>query len=222
MVNRRIRLSAFLIAALCITNMSACSQQSTSTTSSVAANQTSSLASSETSSESTDQSIIYGKVTAIDGSKITLALGTIKDGKENAKGGKQPQNDASSGSEKASAPSGKNNGSAPSDNGAPPSGNNGGNNAGHQSMDLLTLSGETSTITVSDTSIIKKQSMEKPDKSSQADKNSSTSSNSSASLSDIKVGTILSISKDSSGTLSAITILGGSGGPNSNENSSQK
>ncbi|PXV96061.1 hypothetical protein C8E03_101694 [Lachnotalea glycerini] len=171
-----------------------------------------------------DDSVVFGKVTAIDGSDITLALGEMAqgnnmDGKEapsgdsnstggqtasteapsgeapsgdaNAAGGQAPSGEAPSGE----APSGDANaagGQAPS--GEAPSGDT--NAAGGQAPDMSTLfteSGETTTITVDDESIIKLVS---------------GTETTTGSLSDITVDTILSIEYDDSDNITSITIQG--------------
>jgi hypothetical protein len=68
---------AALLIAINILTFTACSQQNTSTAAS----------SSVTSSAATvDQSTIYGKVTAVNGTKVTLALGTLNQSAEAASG----------------------------------------------------------------------------------------------------------------------------------------
>ncbi|MFB0919711.1 MAG: stalk domain-containing protein [Oscillospiraceae bacterium] len=137
-----------------------------------------------TSSEET----LFGQVTAISGSTITLALAT--DDMQKSEG--TPPSGAPSGTSNSStsgtvpsAPptdsstSGSSSGTAPS---APPSGS--GTEGG------LTLTAETKTITVSDSTVITLD-----------DKGQSTS----AKLSDITVGSILSVTM-SDGTVKAITI----------------
>lgn len=225
MGNSKIRLPIILAAILCITAFSACSQQNTSSGSS-AESQTSSQASNSSSSAAEAQSVTYGKVTAVDGLKITMALGTLK-------GGEPPKNSASGGGKKTappsgsgSAPNGGKSGSAPSGSGTNPGGQKSGNNPGHGGADMLTLTGKTTTITISDTSIIKKQDMGMPNgkqnkPNTSGSVSSSSSGSSSVSLSDIKVGTILGITKGSDGSLSSVTIIGESGTNNSSA-SSQK
>ncbi|OYO42987.1 hypothetical protein CG709_20795, partial [Lachnotalea glycerini] len=94
-----------------------------------------------------DDSVVFGKVTAIDGSDITLALGEMAQG-NNMDGKEAPSGDSNStGGQTAST-------EAPS--GEAPSGDT--NAAGGQAPDMSTLfteSGETTTITVDDESIIK-------------------------------------------------------------------
>jgi hypothetical protein len=82
----------------------------------------------------------------------------------------------------------------------------------------ITLSGKTTTITVSDPSVIKK--MERGSRQSSSGSSGQTSGQASGSLSDIKVGVILGIEKDSSGAVTSITILSGFGDRGSSASSS--
>lgn len=75
--------------------------------------------------------------------------------------------------------------------------------------DMLILTKETKTITISDTSIIKKQSMEAP---AAGNSTSKPSASTSASLSDITVGSTLKLTYDTSGKLSSVEIVGGMDG----------
>lgn len=121
------------------------------------------------------QTTVYGKVTAISGIKVTLALGTM-----NQPGGTPPSGQ----------PSEQSSGQP---DGAP---------------DLLTLTGETITITISDTSILSKQSMQAPN--NQTSTTTTDTTNSTATLSDIAVGSILQITYTTSiDNLVSVQILGG-------------
>lgn len=160
--------------------------------------------SKKTTTSTSDVTTIYGKVTKVDGKSITITVGTWKGGQGGDNQGTPP---GSSGSN--SINQGTSSGSNPP---ASPSNNNG-SNSGTQGAqqgtppDMLTLTNETKTITLSDTSIIKKQSMAAPGSS-----NSNTSSASStASLSDITVESILKLTY-TSGKLSSVEIVGGMNG----------
>ena len=100
--------------------------------------------------------------------------------------------------------------------------------------DMLTTTGESKTITISDTSIITKQSMPSPggtngqssttngsnNANSSTGSKASTSGSTKASLSDITVGSILKITyKSSYDNLVSVEIIGGFGGNSSNGNS---
>ena len=151
--------------------------------------------------------VVYGKVTAISGKKVTLALGTMNQ----SNGGTKPSGTPSAPSGTPAAPSG-----TPA---AVPSGtpsNSSGTTSG--APDLLTLTGKSITITISDTSILSKESMQAPDKQSTSSSSSSTSSSStsskttSATLSDIAVGSILKVTYTSStSNLTSVVIMGGGG-----------
>lgn len=153
------------------------------------------------SSTESSSSTVYGKVTAIDGAKITLALGTMLQGggaggtPPSKPSGKPSDSTSSNSSTTASNTNAMPSGAAPSGMpGTPPSGGMGGS--------PFTENGKTSTITISDESIIKTQE---------------GNSTKSASLSDIKVGSILCIAYATDGSLSTVTIqqagMGGQGGP---------
>lgn len=164
-----------------------------------------------------NSSSVYGKVTAIDGTTVTLALGEMKSvggkgenppAKPSDNSGSTTSNSDNSSSNSGSAPSGnmadKPNGTPPGGTapsgipGNPPNGGPGG---------TFTANGKTSTITITDESIIKVQ--EGP-------------TTKAGSLSDIKVGTILALVYATDGSLSSVTIQssGGMGAPGGNGGSS--
>lgn len=215
-----------ILLTVCTFGFTACSQQ-TSSASSTAVQSTTAGETSQTASAAADSSgktEIFGKVTAIDGSKITLALGTMGHGSGQAGG--QKRQGTSSG-EGGGAPGGKNGaapqggqnansgggGNLPSGSETPSSPNSAGKGAPRgMGGSMITLTGETTTITVSDSSILKKRVFEgRGSQQSSSGASSRTSSETSASLSDIKTGTILAIEKDSGGTITSIVILSGSG-----------
>lgn len=146
--------------------------------------------------------VVYGKVTAISGKTVTLALGTMN----------QPDGAAPNGAPTAP------NGTPAAPSGIPaamPSGtpqNSSGTTSG--APDLLTLTGKSITITISDTSIISKENIQMPDKqsSSNSSNTSASSKTASATLSDITVGSILKVSYTSStSSLTSVIIMGGGG-----------
>lgn len=149
------KLLALCLAAACSVSLTACSQQSSSSeaSSQLSAAGTSSQAPAQTdqqgsaSSAASDQDVVYGKVTAVDGSKITIALGTLNFQERGGSGGSRPQGTSSG--------SGQEAGSRPA--GSRPSGNQQGQRGNFSN--LLTLTGKSTTITISDASVLKKQEM---------------------------------------------------------------
>jgi len=134
----------------------------------------------------------YGKVTSINGKELTLAIGTLNMGAP--RDGTQSGKNAGGG---ASRPSGK----APS--GSAPQKQPGSSLAGG-THDIITLAGETKVITISDDSKIVK---------------ANKGSTSSATLSDIKVGSILKFTMDGN-TLKTVEIMQFGGRDNSAQSSS--
>jgi hypothetical protein len=170
-----------LLMAVAMFSLSACAQKQT-----------------KTSASSTDSaSGIFGKVTAIDGDKITLALVTM------------------------SMPGGRPTGTIPKD-GSRPSGTipQDGQQPGGLS-DLLTLTGESKTFTIDDTTVISRMSRQGPGglgpggRPGSGTTSSSTSTDSTtapteaaATLADITVGSILVVTYDeSSGKLTSVQIM---------------
>lgn len=218
-------LIALCLAAACVVSLAACSQQSSAseTSSQSSAAGTSSQAPTQidqqgsASSASSDQDVVYGKVTAVDGSKITIALGTLNfqergrsGGSESRPGGTSSGNGQESGRQSAgSRSSGQKNFSS-----------------------LLTLTGESKTITISDASALKKQEMSRGDHNrtgsgapsgskpsgsgapsgtapSGEGKRGGEAQTSQASLSDVKVGDILKVTtQKSDGKLVSVMIMG--------------
>ncbi|QNK41667.1 hypothetical protein [Caproicibacter fermentans] len=216
----KIQMGTLMLASLCLVGASACSSaQSADSSASAASSSQSDHAASE-SSAAADQNVVFGKVTAVDGNKITIAVGTLntdghsKDrtpgttqdgsrsdtdhsGKPQSGGKDRPANQSGDQANAASkAPSGGGNGSRPED---------GGN------RDMLTLTGETKTITISDESILSaQQMMGGPASSGETVSKQTESGEESASLSDIQDGTVLKVTYQSDGeTLSSVVILGG-------------
>lgn len=214
----RLGIPVSIFLALCTLGLTACSQQTSAAQTS--SGETSQAASAESGSSSAKNEI-FGKVTAVDGSKITLALGTMGRGFGNGTGQRrQGVSSGESGGRNGTAPQGGQNANSgggenpPAGSGNPGSQNSSGKNAPRGMGGMITLSGETTTITVSDSSVIKK--MERGARQS----SSGSSGQASGSLSDIKVGTILGIEKDSSGAVTSITILSGFGGRGNSASSS--
>jgi hypothetical protein len=132
--NKRYRAAAVLLAAISIVSFTACSQQ----------NASASVTASE-SATSMGQTTIYGKVTAVDGTKVTMDIGTLPESnrvggaaQSGRSGGKRQGNSSET------APSSK------PEQGTPPSGGQGGE------WNQLTLTGTSKTITISNTSILTK------------------------------------------------------------------
>ncbi len=152
--NKLFRAAAVLLIAANIFAFTACSQQSAS----AATTNTANVPNAENAQNG--QTAIYGKVTAVDGSKITLAVGTL-----NQRGGLPGNNSGTnSGNSGSGGWQGRPKGdSSNSGAGRAPRGNSsrsssgfrqGGAPNGWQGGDLLTMTGETKTITITDPSII--------------------------------------------------------------------
>ncbi len=148
---------------------------------------------SHTDVQEDEEDAVYGKVTAINGSEITLALGTMNiPGRDGNRGmprrqGKDGQDSAlESGPEKA-----EGDGSRPQGSGPDGSRPDAPGNREEKSFELLTLSGETKTITVSEDVLGE------------------------TSLSDIAVDSILKLRYDSDALVSVepVNLRGPGGGP---------
>ena len=220
------RVEAVLLAAVCTVGLAACSSQTT------AASATAAQSASQQSAD--NQTTVYGKVTAVDGSKITLALGTLNRGEGGGRQESGKGQGGASGSEQKGNPPSKDNTASGGDNSEgknqrqPGSGGEGG-------FEMLTLTGETKTITISDESILTRQSMrgnrQTPDGKTEQGTGSTASSagdtsdtystkgvkntngnesGESASLSDITVGSVLKVTSET-GTdqLVSVQIVGG-------------
>lgn len=157
----------------------------------------------------------YGKVTAVDGNVVTLALGTMNQGGDSTPPDQNQTKPEDSGTttppEK---PSGSNNtGTNSADTtsqATPPDGNQG------TMPEMLTLTGDTTTITLSDSITLTKMSGQKPDQQTSA---SSTTTSSTATTADITVGGILKITYQSDGTtIDAIEIMTMPGTPTTTSN----
>lgn len=156
-----------------------------------------SSAASLSSSESTDSSTVYGKVTAIDGTKITLNLGNMSQG--TGMGGNPPSkpsdeatsNNNSTTIDTTTKPSGTPPNGTP---GTPPSGTPGTPPSGRPGGGSFTENSKSTTINITNEGLIKTQS---------------GNTTKIGTLSDIKVGTILCITYGTDGNLSSIMIQGG-------------
>lgn len=193
------------LAAACSVSLAACSQQASNAgTSSQAPEQTDQQGS--VSSAAADQDIVYGKVTAVDGPKITMDIGTLNfQGRSRNGTGSRPQGGPV--------------GSRPA--GSRPSGGQQGQRANFSN--LLTLTGKSTTITVSDAGVLKKQEMlsgggwnrtgsgvpSGGSASSGGANRQRGAQTSSASLSDLKAGDILKVTTEKSdGKLLSVLIMG--------------
>lgn len=168
----------------------------------------------------TSGSVIYGKVTSINGNEVTIDVGTLKENNSEttsstttSSADSATQSADSSTTSPPAPPTDSSSGTPaapPTDNGtgtpsAPPSG---GTPAGMPEM--LTLTGESKTITLSDAIPITKQS-------GSPTGSDSTSSSTDATATDIAVGTILKITyKSNSKEIASIEIVTGGGQPGGN------
>ena len=168
--------------------------------------------------EQTKENEILGEVKSVEDGKITIAVGTRK---EMAHPGEQPQ-----GEENGEAPE-KPEGEAPDGNG------DGQGTPDGEAPSMLDLTGEEQEITVTDSTVITKQSMgggqgasggEAPDSNGQAPDSQGASDvagqTEEITLDDIKEGDVVAITLDDDGNAATITVQsmdmgGGQGGPGS-------
>lgn len=156
--NKLFRAAAGLLIAANILAFTACSQQAASASPVNPAN--------GANAASNGQTTIYGKVTAVDGAKITLALGTLNMPNGGQQGNNSGNNSGSS-NRTGSRPSGGFGGQQASGASRPQRDGTGSRSSsgfrqggnGWQGGDLLTMTGETKTITITDTGIITKPGM---------------------------------------------------------------
>ena len=223
-----IRSGAFLLAFMCMLGTSACSSTQTSS-SSLSSSETSSVQEGDTvsheeselpSKDTNSQTTIYGKVTAVDGNQITLEVGTL-----NARGNlNQPAGNDQQPPQANNAPDGERqepaqqDAGAPSDAGAPGEENGSVPPAAQEgASELLTLTGESKTITITDESILSKRQMGagraqavSEGNAQQSDAAPESQLTEDASLSEIQQGSILEITYQSDGeTVSSVVILEG-------------
>lgn len=179
-------------------------EETTETTEDTATTDTTTTNTTTDTATTTDDSIVFGKVTAVEGTSITLAVGEMPQGKDMGNGEAPAATDATSGgtdTESKEAPStdaGGAGGQAPSGeapSGQAPSGEApSGEAPSGEAPDMSSMfeeSGETLTITVEDESLIKIMS---------------GTESTTGSLSDITVDTILTIEYDDSDNITSITI----------------
>ncbi|MBC3900453.1 hypothetical protein GH811_12565 [Acetobacterium malicum] len=186
MNNKRIQLIVLTMITLSIFAFDGCS--SSSTTSGTA---------NGAATASTSGTTVYGKVTGISGSEITIALGTMNEG-----GGEKPTGEAPTGDQTSETQSTAEIPPAqPTDGTTPPAGTIAG------APEMLTLTGESQTITLSDTITITRQTMPEPGTQSSSTK---ANNDESASSADIAVGSMLMIVyAGSSEEIASIQIMGG-------------
>lgn len=214
-----------------LVTVTACGGKSTSSGSQATVNQetadqgtnTTDNASSDASSKNTN--VIYGQVTAVNGSDVTISVGTLNQnagpqggpggGSQDEKGG-QPQGGPQSGDtngpgksgsqDQQGGPGGGNSQDKPS---APGDGNSQDQQSGDKSNrpSMLTLTGEEKTITISDESVIA----------------SNSSDSSSSGLSAITVGSTIAVTyADDGTTITKVEVMGmghRGGGPSSDKTS---
>lgn len=183
----------------------------------------------EAAASTKSQTTVYGKVTKISGKNVTIALGTLKEpsgqpgGQANGQTGTTPAappsgtpDDNTSGTASGPGSSSSNNNQSTNQSGSQPGGQLQGQPGG--APDMLTLTGKSITITISDTSILFKQTMQalngqasgSQSNNSSAKATTANTSSSTASLSDIAVGSILKVTYKASITnLVSVEIVGG-------------
>lgn len=183
------KLSLISVCVLCACLLSACGQKDET--------ETSGTQNEQTVAPLTEGDIYYGKVTAIDGNKITLAMGEMPEMPEAAPNNQKPDDNTATAEQKTPpANQEPNNNQAPSSDNSnseaqPPDGTTDANARGQREM--LTLSGETKEITISDESII-----------------------SNGTLADISVDSVLKLTYEGD-TLTAVELVTPMGGPNANQ-----
>lgn len=188
------------------TILGGCSQKTTetkTTTSSSASSSTSSNSESQDSTQ-TDDSAIFGQITAIDGDSITLSVMDNKGGNK----GEKPSGDASNqnSTEKPQSPP---SGAGQNSTEMPSNGSKGGDSSETSSDQKQggapQMSGETKTITISDSTVIEKED------------NGSTTQ---GSTSDLEKGSMVSVTMDGD-TVKMITIKNMQGGPSDGKGQGQ-
>lgn len=212
-------IAAFLAAACSAQPANENSQPESSDESSPAqsASESSPAQSAGSGETSNDENTIYGNVTAIEGSSITLALGTLNQDSVpggNEQRGAQPSGDGQNGG--GQAPSGMPSGQ-PSD---MPSGQPSGMPSGGEQPSMLTLTGETITIAISDESLITTPGFN-ANTSRQDSQQSSEPTDQKTGLAAIQTGSVLQVVYASDNeTIQSITVMngfrGGQNGGNTN------
>jgi hypothetical protein len=152
---KKYRLIIFaLLAVLAVVTLTGCGQGAASADmqSSVQQTQGETQAQAQSGAAAEDKDAIYGNVTAIDGNNITLELGTVNQGAlPDGQDGAPPSGAGQGNGQDGGQPSGM-----PSDmpSGEQPSGMPSDMPSGGERPSMLSLTGETKTITVSDESVI--------------------------------------------------------------------
>lgn len=172
--------------------LAGCSSSTTGTTDS--ASTPAATVSSETTSSAPTQTAdtaTYGQITTIEGSTITVELGTKKEmNKGGGQGEKRPEGTAPSGQPEM--PNDQNNETPPSGQPEAPEGSDNANAQKKENFSMLDLTGETKTITVTDATTITIQSR---------------GESSTGALSDLQVGSTISFElSDDDSTATAITL----------------
>lgn len=197
--NKFLKCTSALLAVISLLSLVACSNQSSSSQESFSGNMMRQAQFGKTAQ--TGQTEIYGKVTAVSGTKITLALGTTGMQSRQGAGGQgwqggTPPNGGNGGTQGGTASNGDNGGTSGMQGGTPPNGGQGGapgtqgtmpNGGAGRGMGALKLTGKVKTIIISDSSVISTFSIPN---------GSSSTASSSVSLSDIKVGSTLQVIYD--------------------------
>ena len=148
-----------------------------------ASTQTETNATTQSVSQTTTDSSTYGKVTTVSGNNITLALGTM-----NQNGGGSPSEN--SGSTPTIGKSSDPTDATVNTDGTPPT--KPADDSQGVLPDMLTLTGETTSLTLTDAITLTKMSVQKPDQQT-SDTGTASTSNTTATASDITVGSILKI-----------------------------
>lgn len=210
------RMALVLLGVASILSLAACVKNPDSATTQATAATSETTASSAQAQDASGQTTtLYGQVTAIDGTKITLALGTFSDPGEQQPDDSKQEKPAtgSTSTDKPDSQTGK-----PSANQQPDT--RPGNGFGGPASSL-TMTGETKTIDITDESILvllNRGGRGGPDDqkdSSQSDSNSTESTTSpsmaNASISDIVVGSILKVTYDNNSEklTKVVTMPGG-------------
>ena len=211
MIKKSYRFGLILLAAACLLGATACSQQEQAGSSGAASVQSGTPA----GAASGDENTIYGEVTAVDGDKITIDVGTLNqpDRQRPESGdGSAPQErrSESRGGTFSSPEAGLQSGERSRERRGGASGaGSGSRQGGFGGLDRLKTTGESRTITIADPGVLsfRQSGGALGDGSSGAAQ--SASSSPAAALSDIRVGTILQIEyQDDEQTLSSVVILG--------------
>lgn len=243
--NHRVRIIISLILSASIISLSACTEKNS------AASTTEAAAAAATASSEEGLTTVYGKVTAVSGSAVTLAIGTLN---SQTAMGTPPAAGTGSAGGTGETEAGTNSGTGSQTAGTPPalpSGNEQTDASGSSSQgagqpsgmggDLLTLTGDSLVITVTDSTIYSSRTISGPGSQAAPDTNAaqnasntsaaataaSTASAASAastaatpataatalSLSDITVGTVLQVTyKTSTSKAVSVEIITGMGG----------